>query len=173
MSSTTTANIDRKHLNNVFEGGGILSGSDDKSGIIRGQNMILVGLGVQILFFACFISSISVFHYRIQQQPTTVSLSGGCPWKQCILVLYFTSFLILVRSIFRIAEFAEGQQGTLQSNEIYLYCLDTSLMFLCSAAFNLWFPGRSLSPSVDKDVEELRLSEISEQPYDRAESQGH
>ncbi|KAI8224351.1 Tyrosinase-like protein orsC [Colletotrichum sp. SAR 10_86] len=92
-------------------GGGILSGADDKSGVDRGQDMILVGLGVQILFFACFMASISVFHYRIVRQPTTLSLAGGRPWKEYILVLYFTSFLILVRSIFRVAEFAEGQSG--------------------------------------------------------------
>ncbi|KAE9583194.1 Protein RTA1 [Colletotrichum fructicola] len=153
-------------------GGGILSGADDKSGIDRGQDMILVGLGIQILFFACFMASISVFHYRILRQPTTLSLAGVRPWKEYILVLYFTSLLILVRSIFRVAEFAEGQTGTLQSNEVYLYCLDTALMFLCSGAFNVWFPGRVVSSSVDKDVDDLRLSEISEQLNHRAHHQG-
>ncbi|KAI8155853.1 Protein RTA1 [Colletotrichum sp. SAR 10_65] len=97
-------------------GGGILSGADDKSGIDRGQDMILVGLGIQILFFACFMASISVFHYRILRQPTTLSLAGVRPWKEYVLVLYFTSLLILIRSIFRVAEFAEGQTAESQGS---------------------------------------------------------
>ncbi|KAI3548722.1 hypothetical protein CSPX01_02745 [Colletotrichum filicis] len=149
-------------------GGAILSGASDKDGLDRGQNIILVGLGIQILFFAAFIVTISVFHYRIINHPTTTSMNGRRPWRQFIMVLYATSFLILVRSIFRVAEFAEGRDGVLQTTEVYLYCLDTSLMFLCAAAFNVWFPGRIVSPITFKDEERFPLGAVSNQEDDGA-----
>lgn len=121
----------------------------------------MIGLGIQILFFACFITAITVFHYRILRYPTTASLDTNRPWKQYISVLYFTSALILVRSIFRVAEFAEGHDGTLQSNEVYLYCLDTTLMFLCSAAFNFWYPDRVISPAAPKNQERIEIGGLS------------
>ncbi|KAJ3940574.1 uncharacterized protein N0V96_009579 [Colletotrichum fioriniae] len=72
-------------------GGAILSGASDKDGLDRGQNIILVGLGIQILLFAAFIVTISVFHYRIIHHPTTMSMNGRRPWRQFIMVLYATS----------------------------------------------------------------------------------
>ncbi|KAF4781066.1 hypothetical protein HER10_EVM0006721 [Colletotrichum scovillei] len=149
-------------------GGAMLSGANDKDGVDRGQNIILVGLGIQILFFAAFIVTISVFHYRIINHPTTTSMNGRRPWRQFIMVLYATSFLILVRSIFRVAEFAEGRYGVLQTTEVYLYCLDTSLMFLCAAAFNVWFPGRIVSPITFKHEERFPLGAVSNQEDDGA-----
>ncbi|CAH0046582.1 unnamed protein product [Clonostachys solani] len=126
-------------------GGGILSGADSKNTLERGQNVILVGLGIQILFFACFIAAISLFHVRIIRRPTTTSLGAQVPWRQFILILYFCSILILVRSVFRVAEFAAGQDSVLQKSEVYLYCLDTALMLICSVTFNVWHPSGVVS----------------------------
>ncbi|CAI6090630.1 unnamed protein product [Clonostachys chloroleuca] len=125
----------------IICGGGILSGADSKSTLEHGQNVILVGLGIQILFFACFIAAISLFHARIIRQPTTDSLGARVPWRQSILILYFCSVLILARSVFRVAEFA-GQDSVLQKSEVYLYCSNTALVLICSVTFNVWHPRR-------------------------------
>ncbi|KAF7556068.1 hypothetical protein G7Z17_g1688 [Cylindrodendrum hubeiense] len=137
-------------------GGGVLSGAKNKSALDRGQNIILVGLAIQIIFFACFILVISIFHYRIVKRPTRTSLITHLPWAQFIYVLYFSSLLIMIRSIFRVAEFAGGQDSALQTSEAYLYCLDTVLMFICCVAFNVWHPSRVVSwlgPKGYADVE--------------------
>ncbi|KAF5012663.1 hypothetical protein FDECE_1294 [Fusarium decemcellulare] len=101
-------------------GGGIMAGADDKDAVDLGQNVVLVGLGIQILFFADFLLVISIFHHRIWRQPTKTSQETTLPWNQYILVLYFTSVLTMIRSIFRIAEFAAGQTSVLQTSEAYL-----------------------------------------------------
>jgi hypothetical protein len=119
-----------------------MSSADDKDGLDRGQNVILAGLGVQILFFAAFVLVISIFHRRIRSQPTRASEETPLPWKQYILVLYFVSILIMIRSIFRLAEFGAGQTSVLQTSEVFLYCLDTMLMFFCCVVFNLRHPSQ-------------------------------
>jgi hypothetical protein len=45
-------------------------------------------------------------------------------------MLYVASFLIMIRSIFRLAEYIQGNNGYLLHHEIYLYILDASLMFI-------------------------------------------
>jgi hypothetical protein len=47
----------------------------------------------------------------------------------------------MVRSIFRVAEFAAGQDSVLQTTEAYLYCLDASLMLICAVLFNIQHPS--------------------------------
>ncbi|KAH8598640.1 RTA1 like protein-domain-containing protein [Bisporella sp. PMI_857] len=120
-----------------FLGGSILAGASSKNAFYCGQNIIFFGLGIQIIFFGCFIIAVFTFHYRIIQLPTTISLQTKLPWGQYIAVLYFSSFLALARSILRVAKFATGQHGAIQMSEIYLYCFDSALMLLCSAAFNV------------------------------------
>ncbi|KAH8683671.1 RTA1 like protein-domain-containing protein [Ilyonectria robusta] len=138
-------------------GGGVLAGADSKSALDRGQNIILVGLAIQIIFFGCFIAVISVFHYRVLKNPTRTSVTTHLPWGQFIYVLYFTSLLIMVRSIFRVAEFAGGEGSALQTSEAYLYCLDTVLMFSCCVAFNVWHPSRVVSAHGQKGYGDVEL----------------
>lgn len=103
--------------------------------------MILVGLGVQIAFFSLFIVASGLFHYRIHQVPTDRSEKVVAPWKTLLLVLYGASFLILVRSVFRVAEYALGEDGELMSKEVYLYIFDAIPMFFASVAFNILHPA--------------------------------
>ncbi|KAH6887423.1 RTA1 like protein-domain-containing protein [Thelonectria olida] len=126
----------------VQAGGGVMAANADSvDALNRGQNLVLVGLGIQILFFGLFIAAISIFHIRIVRHPTTASLETVLPWKRYLLVLYAVSFLIMVRSIFRVAEFAAGQDSVLQTTEAYLYCLDASLMLICAVLFNIQHPS--------------------------------
>lgn len=140
-------------------GGGILASADDKKANDLGQTVILVGLAIQILFFGCFVAVISVFHYRIIRQPTATSIETKVHWRQYILILYFTSLLILVRSLFRVAEYALGKDGVLQSSEVYLYCLDSALMLLCAAAFNVWHPSRVVTSPRAKSFDGIELDD--------------
>lgn len=119
----------------------IVANAKSSSAIDHGQNLVLVGLGIQILFFGLFILAITIFHIRIVRQPTTASLETPIPWRRYILILYAASFLIMVRSIFRVAEFAAGTNSALQNSEAYLYCLDAALMLICAVLFNVQHPS--------------------------------
>ncbi|KAH6843402.1 RTA1 like protein-domain-containing protein [Chaetomium sp. MPI-CAGE-AT-0009] len=126
-------------------GGGLMAVAKTKDDQKRGENVILAGLAIQIIFFGFFIITTILFHRRIAANPTPRSYSATGPWKQLIVALYICSVLVLVRSVFRMIEFGMGNDGVLMSNEGYLLGLDGALMFLVAAVL-LWnHPSRALA----------------------------
>ncbi|KAF3797686.1 Protein RTA1 [Colletotrichum gloeosporioides] len=128
-------------------GGGQLAGADTQKKKDLGQTIIIVGLGIQILFFGFFMVVTILFHLRISRDPTPTSLAVRTPWRRLLQVLYVASFLILVRSVFRVIEYVMGEDGELQSKEVYIYIFDALLMLAVSAAFNYFHPSRIISNS--------------------------
>lgn len=59
------------------------------------------------------------------------------PWRKHMMSLHVSSVLILIRSIFRVIEYLQGQDGFLLSTEVFIYIFDATLMFLVMATF-LW-----------------------------------
>ncbi|KAH8664803.1 RTA1 like protein-domain-containing protein [Ilyonectria robusta] len=126
-------------------GGGMLANAKTKSSQKLGENVIIGGLGVQIVFFGFFMVVTMVFHRRILNNPTTASLTITTPWKKFILVMYVASMFIMIRSVFRIAEYIGGSTGTLQSTEVYIYIFDATLMFIVVTLFNVFHPSRVMN----------------------------
>lgn len=58
-----------------------------------------------------------------------------------MMALYLGSFLIMVRSIFRAAEYLQGFNGYLLRHEAYLYVFDAVLMLLVMVLFNWIHPA--------------------------------
>jgi len=98
-----------------------------------GEKIIIGGLIVQVLFFGCFLITSVVFHMRMRRVPTSRVMSQQPPWEKHLFVLYATSALILVRSVFRLIEYAQGNDGYLISHEVFLYIFDSVLMWICMA----------------------------------------
>ncbi|KAK6364133.1 hypothetical protein LTS17_012486 [Exophiala oligosperma] len=124
-------------------GGGLMS-SGDSSSVKTGENIIVGGLAVQILFFGFFIVVSMIFNIRINKTPTSKILGGGraaSVWKKHLYTLYSGSLLILVRSIFRIIEYEQGNDGYLISHEVFLYIFDAVLMFVTMVLFALVHPS--------------------------------
>jgi len=103
------------------------------SAMHMGENIIIGGLVVQVLFFGCFIVTSLWFHVSMRRVPTSRVLSRQPPWEKHLYVLYAASALILVRSIFRLIEYAQGNDGYLISHEVFLYVFDAVLMWICMA----------------------------------------
>jgi len=55
--------------------------------------------------------------------------------------LYAVSALVIIRSIFRVAEFAQGHDGYLQSHEVFFYIFDSIPMFALMVWLNWQHPG--------------------------------
>ncbi|KAJ4263325.1 hypothetical protein NW762_006143 [Fusarium torreyae] len=123
-------------------GGGMLANAKSKGDQKMGQNIIILGLAVQIYFFAYFMNILHIFYRRMIRKPTSKGLSSTSSWKQFTIVLYVSSGLIMIRSIFRMVEYITGSDGALQSTEVYIYVFDASLMFLTAALFSIVHPGR-------------------------------
>ncbi|KAL5611362.1 hypothetical protein FOBRF1_007479 [Fusarium oxysporum] len=122
-------------------GGGMLSSADTKEALDQAKMIVLIGLGVQIVFFSLFLVATVIFHYRIHRRPTAKSCKMTSPWKKLLMVLYGTSLLIMLRSIFRVAEYAGGKEGELMIKEFYIYIFDAVPMIMVSVAFNFFHPA--------------------------------
>ncbi|OKL57473.1 hypothetical protein UA08_07077 [Talaromyces atroroseus] len=113
-----------------------------------GEHITVAGLGVQLLFFSFFMVTCVTFHYRIRRNPTakvieTLSRGNGkaqWTWETVLAGLYIASILILVRSIFRLIEYAQGNSGYLISHEVFMYVFDAALMFLAMLVMNICHP---------------------------------
>jgi hypothetical protein len=74
--------------------------------------------------------------------PLSRASLADLPWQRHIFNLYFTSGLIMIRSIFRVVEYIGGNAGYLLSHEVFLYVFDATLMFLVMASFNWVHPSQ-------------------------------
>ncbi len=110
-----------------------------------GENVILGGLGIQLIFFGFFVITTITFHRRITKKPTARSSSITSPWRQHIFALYASSLLIMVRSVFRMIEFGMGNDSVLMQSEAYLLGLDGALILIVAAVFLWSHPSRALS----------------------------
>ncbi|KAF5009596.1 hypothetical protein FDECE_4200 [Fusarium decemcellulare] len=122
-------------------GGASLASANSASDRDRGETIIIAGLAVQLIFFGFFMIVAIVFHRRIHRKPTNASLKLRSPWQKLLVVLYGSSALIMVRSIFRVIEYVMGEDGVLMANEVYLYVFDATLMLLVSVSFNIFHPS--------------------------------
>ncbi|KAH8654391.1 RTA1 like protein-domain-containing protein [Ilyonectria robusta] len=122
-------------------GGGMLASADSKKSRDLGQTIIIVGLAIQIIFFTFFVIIAITFDKRIRREPTKASLAITSPWKKLLQVLYGSSALILVRSVFRVVEYVLGKDGELMAKEVYIYIFDATMMLLVAISFNIFHPS--------------------------------
>lgn len=120
-------------------GGGIQS-SGSLEGSKTGEHIIIAGLFVQIIFFGFFIVVAVLFDLKLRKYPIPRCFARGVPWRKHLNILYATSFLILVRSVFRLVEYIQGNQGYLLHHEVYLYVFDSLLIFIAMITFNVVHP---------------------------------
>jgi hypothetical protein len=90
--------------------------------------VVLVGLGIQLVAFALFGLTALAFHARIIRRPTTASFQVDQKWRKTLQMLYGVSALVIVRSVFRLIEYAGGEDGYLLSHEWPLYAFGTLTM---------------------------------------------
>ncbi|KAL4936591.1 hypothetical protein BDV06DRAFT_233298 [Aspergillus oleicola] len=147
-------------------GGAILAQAKTASSVQVGERVIIVGLFVQVIFFSVFMAVSVLFHKNIHNNPTPKSISrsaskgGGIPlWKLCLFLLYATSVLIMVRSIYRVIEYVEGSEGYLQSHEAFLYVFDAALMLVVCGVFNARHPGILLDEDMDDGGLEMGIGQ--------------
>ncbi|ODM14534.1 hypothetical protein SI65_10020 [Aspergillus cristatus] len=119
-------------------GAGIMATGSNAS---LGQDITMVGLVVQVVMFILFIITAIIFQVRMHRYPTRQAFDIDLPWKKHLYTLYAVSSLILVRSIFRVVEYAMGQDGYPLTHEWTLYIFDAVLMFGAMVIYGVFFPS--------------------------------
>lgn len=148
----------------------MLATAKDRDAVKRGENIIVGGLGIQIIFFGFFMIVTLIFHLRINRNPTQKSLEIATPWKKLLFVLYAASLSILVRSVFRVAEYIMGKDSALQSQEFWIYVFDALLMSLVVVSLNWFHPSRVINGALDrKRIVSQDGYALESQPHERSQ----
>ncbi|KAL5316355.1 hypothetical protein ACEPPN_015400 [Leptodophora sp. 'Broadleaf-Isolate-01'] len=123
-------------------GAAFLASSKSKKSRDIGEMIILIGLIIQIVIFSFFLVVSMIFHRRILRKPTPLSLSITFRWKRFLIELYLVSGLITLRNLFRVIEYAQGENGYFLSREWPIYVLDALPMAIVVAICVFWHVGR-------------------------------
>ncbi|KAL2065261.1 hypothetical protein VTL71DRAFT_2930 [Oculimacula yallundae] len=121
-------------------GGGTMA-SGSLGAVKLGEKIVIVGLFIQIVFFGLFIVVASIFNFRMHRRPTEKAAERDGIWHKHLNVLYAVSALIMVRSVFRVVEYIQGNDGYLLRHEVYLYVFDAVLMLAVMVVFNFVHPS--------------------------------
>lgn len=123
-------------------GDGMLMMAKTEAAMTSANNIVVAGLLIQIAFFAFFILVAVLFNKRIQARPTSMSNTMAEPWLKLLYVLYISSVLVLIRYVYRVAEYVQGSTGALQQKEIWLYLFDALPMAVVALLFCAFHPSR-------------------------------
>ncbi|KAJ3986786.1 RTA1 like protein-domain-containing protein [Lentinula detonsa] len=139
-------------------GGGMSVNSNLSS---AGTTVAMIGLVLQLISFALFTLLLISFGFKVRSKhPEAWSvrseesiLSVAGPFKTSTItnwkILYYTMCLtcvgILIRCIFRIAEFAGGYFGYLSTHEGYFYLLDSLPLWVAMTLYCFLWPSRFIN----------------------------
>jgi hypothetical protein len=150
-------------------GGGGIQAAGTLELLHTGEKIIIAGLFLQLIFFGFFVVVAGLFHFRLKRANNTsfynaVSSGHGhsrlrsatstapicspslsiqhLPWERHMYTLYAASSLIMFRSVFRVVEYLQGNNGYLLRHEIFLYIFDALLMFAVMVLFNFNHPAQ-------------------------------
>ncbi|KAL4922611.1 RTA1 like protein-domain-containing protein [Aspergillus aurantiobrunneus] len=113
----------------------------DENSAQTGENIIVGGLFVQIVFFAFFVITAVTFEIRMARQRVVVSPELQSIWRRHMMALCFTSVLILIRSVIRVVEYLMGYDSYLMRQEVFIYVFDALLMFIVLFTLNWIHPS--------------------------------
>ncbi|CAG8947389.1 unnamed protein product [Penicillium salamii] len=111
----------------------MVTGSDGSAS--TGQNVIIGGLIVQIVFFGFFLISAVIFQRRLNGNSGAAAVASQFPWRKHMAALHSSSILVLIRSIVRVVEYVQGESGFLMQHEVFIYVFDGLLMFALMVIF--------------------------------------
>jgi hypothetical protein len=148
-------------LSFVVQGGA--SGMMVQSSLAELGNKIVVGgLLIQVIMFGFFLITAIVFQVRMRRHPRGLSTSVDIPWKSHLRTLHVVGLLIMIRSVFRVAEFVMGNDGYLLKHEWTLYVFDAVLMWIVMVVFACDYPG-DINTSL-QSLENVGLCDIYPKP---------
>ncbi|KAL7937228.1 RTA1 domain-containing protein [Trichoderma chlorosporum] len=106
------------------------------------NDILLGGLAYQVFSIGVFIVGAGTFLARARRDIQKRGLSTFC------LVFVAVTLLVYLRTVFRLAETAQGLFGPIQSHEVYFACLEFAPVAAAVLLFAGWNPGRYLGSTV-------------------------
>jgi len=85
---------------------------------VTGNDILLVGLCIQVVSFAVFLVLLSVCILRVHQKRVSGTWAHSLNATKLLFVLFSTSLLVELRTIFRLIETAQGRSATFACNAL-------------------------------------------------------
>ncbi|KAJ5768179.1 hypothetical protein N7533_000762 [Penicillium manginii] len=135
-------------------GGGGMMAQPDMANL--GQKIMLVGLFCQLLFFSLFLAISLVFWKRMQSSAKlyTTPAYGKHTWKSLMKLLFGAAVIIILRCVYRIVEFSQGNSGYLASHEIYMYIFDAVPMCIVQLMFHFVHAGNVFPSGLGESMQQ-------------------
>ncbi|MCJ1283965.1 hypothetical protein MMC26_003296 [Xylographa opegraphella] len=143
----------------VIVSGTQVTDPDAASKFAHGKEVVLIGLGIQVACFGLFSIIAIRFHFTSKRFAETFNQRmGGVPrdpyfvaggqkrkfkrdWETLLWVVNAACVLVLVRTVYRICDFALGKTGYIEENEWCAYVFDAVPMLPCIALFIYYHPA--------------------------------
>jgi len=112
------------------------------------NNILLGGLAYQVFAIGIFIILTAIFVFRARDG---INKAGLTPF---IAAFSVATLLIYLRTVFRLAETAEGLGGDLSTKEVYFGVLEFAPVVVAVVLLSVWHPGRCVGSKIaagDKD----------------------
>ncbi|CAG8949162.1 hypothetical protein HYFRA_00004784 [Hymenoscyphus fraxineus] len=126
-------------------GGGLMVISKNNRTRENGLHIYTAGLVLQECFILVFAALVFTFNRRVKRE---ASVEQAARAKKLVLALYASLFLISIRIIYRLLEFAGSFDSALTqelwTHEVYQYALDATPMFFALLIMVVMHPGRVL-----------------------------
>lgn len=109
------------------------------------NNILLGGLAYQVFSIGLFIILTGIFLWRTRNKVREHGLTTF------IAAFSVATLLIYLRTVFRLAETAEGLGGDLSTREVYFGTLEFMPVVLAVILFTAWHPGRCVGSRIATD----------------------
>jgi hypothetical protein len=127
----------------------MISPGASSSALMNGIHIYMGGIGLQqfcILIFTAIATGFYIAMRRLERSGQILDRPRN--WRTLLYILYASLALITTRIIFRLVEFAAGDDPStnpIPFHEAYLMALDALPMFIALVLMNLVHPGRILA----------------------------
>ncbi|KAK3349348.1 RTA1 like protein-domain-containing protein [Lasiosphaeria hispida] len=103
-----------------------------------GVKILIAGLGLQAVAFLFFMAIFARFHFLARRAAVGEAPVG---WERVVVAVYVSSVLILIRCIYRVAEFAEGVEGYSFTHEWMFWVFEAVPMLVAIGVFCVFHPS--------------------------------
>ncbi|KAK0491468.1 RTA1 like protein-domain-containing protein [Armillaria novae-zelandiae] len=140
----------------VQAGGAALIINPDRATL--GKNIFLAGLILQSISYYIFTLMMLWTHWKLKKARVT---TGGEYWWKAVWLLYVSSFLIIIRTIYRLVEGASDRGSYVRTHEVFFYCLDSLPLLLSIGVYMPFWPGKYITKDSIVAGEQYKLTEGS------------
>jgi len=139
-----------------------------------GTNVMLAGLGFQVFTIMVFLILCAEYAWRVMQRiksggqldPVHAKLRQSKRFRGFLIALLISTLCILIRSVFRVIEMAEGWSGPLMGNQTLFFILEGVMVAIAVVILNVFHPGYCFADGYKPGIKNSD-SLKSEGTYDR------